>query len=115
MEKNLVSGPFGPNLGRQHFFFFFFFKNLALSVTRYHGQLSWCTLSEKTNDPILRKISDGQTDKSDFLGRYPTNVERPIRNKAKQNKTKKHKRTFRDTFKKLRNFLEICNIYKVPD
>ena len=44
-------GPFGPNSGRQ-----IFFKNLALSVTRYHGQLSSCTISEKTNDPILRKL-----------------------------------------------------------
>ena len=26
-------GPLGPNLGRQ----IFFFKNLAVSVTRYHG------------------------------------------------------------------------------
>ena len=25
----------------------FFFKNLASSVTRYHGQLSSCTMSEK--------------------------------------------------------------------
>ena len=57
----------------------FFFKNLASSVTRYHGQLSSCTISEKTNDPILRKLSDGQTDESDFIGRCPTNVERPIR------------------------------------
>ena len=40
----------------------FFFKNLALPVTKCHGQLSSCTISEKTNDPILRKLSDGQTD-----------------------------------------------------
>ena len=32
------------------------------SVTRYHGQLSSCTISKKTNDPILRKLSDGRTD-----------------------------------------------------
>ena len=51
-------GPFDPNLGHQ----FFFFKNLALSTTRYHGQLSSCTISEKTNDPILRKLSDGRND-----------------------------------------------------
>ena len=63
-------GPFSPNPGRQ-----IFFKNLALSVTRYHGQLSSCTISEKSNDSILRKLSDGrtggqtngQTDESDFL------------------------------------------------
>ena len=39
---------------------FFFFKNLASSVTRYHGQLS-CKISEKTNDLILIKFSDGRT------------------------------------------------------
>ena len=58
----------------------FFFKNLASSVTKYHGQLSSCTISEKTNDPILRKLdgqTDGQMDESDFIGCCPTNVERP--------------------------------------
>ena len=75
-------GPFGPYSGRQ-------FsppppkKNLAPSVTRYHGQLSSCTISEKPNDSILRKLSDGQTDESDFIGRCPTNVERPIMEKIK--------------------------------
>ena len=39
----------------------FFKKNLEPSVTRYYGQLSSCTTSEKTNDPILRKLSDGRT------------------------------------------------------
>ena len=60
----------------------FFFKNLASSVTRYHSQLSSCTIPEKTNDPILRKLSDRrkerqtdrQTNESDFTGRCPTNV-----------------------------------------
>ena len=71
MTKNLVS--FGlPN---------FFLKSLAPLVTRYYGQLSSCTISEKTNDPILRKLSDGwtdrwttdgQMDKSDFIGCCPT-------------------------------------------
>ena len=62
--------PFCPNLGHQ----FFFFKNLTPSVSRYHGQLSSCTISEKTNDPILRKLSDRQTDKpneSDFIRHCP--------------------------------------------
>ena len=40
----------------------FFFKNLAPSVTRCHGQLSSCII-EKTNDPILRKLSDRRTDR----------------------------------------------------
>ena len=74
-------GPFGPNSSCQYFFFFFF-KNLASAVTRYHGQLSSCTIKEKTNDPILRKVSDGridrQVDQSDFIGHCPTNVEWPI-------------------------------------
>ena len=75
-------GPLGPNLGCQ----IFFFKNLAVSVTRYHGQLSSCTISEKTNDPILRKVNDGQMDRqadrqmdeSDFMGCCPTNIKCPI-------------------------------------
>ena len=44
-----------------NFFIFLLFKNLASPVTRYHGQFS-CNISEKTNDPILRKFSDGKTD-----------------------------------------------------
>ena len=68
-EPNLRKPSFGPDFGpfAVNFFFFFFFKNQASSVTRCHGQLSSCTISEKTNDPILRKLSnartDGQTDK----------------------------------------------------
>ena len=58
MAKNVVSGSFGPNSGTG----FFFFKNLVWSVTGYRGQLSSCILSKKNNDPILKKLSDGQTD-----------------------------------------------------
>ena len=61
-------GPFGPNSGCQ----ISFFKNVASSVTRYHDQLSLCIILEKTNHPILRKLSDGRTDgwmdESDFIG-----------------------------------------------
>ena len=55
---------------------YFFFKNLASSVTRYNGKISSCTISDKTNDPILRKLRDGRTErradrrtdgKSDFM------------------------------------------------
>ena len=53
-------GQLGPNSDCQ--FFFFFFKTLASSVTRHHGQLSLYIISEKTKDPILRKLSDSQTD-----------------------------------------------------
>ena len=74
----------------------FFFKNLALSVTRYHGHiLSW-TIPKKNNDPILRKLGEGQTegqtdrqtdghtDKSDFMGHCLTSAECP---KAMQRST----------------------------
>ena len=56
-------GGFGRNLDQV-----LFFKALALSVTKCYGQLSSCAISKKTNDPILRKLSDertdGQTDES---------------------------------------------------
>ena len=62
MAKDLVLG-----LILAHLYNFrlpnFFFKNLAPLVTGYHGQLSSCTISENNNDRILRKISDGQTDR----------------------------------------------------
>ena len=80
MAKNLVLDPVLARL-TQIWVTTFFFKNLAPSVTRYHGQPSSFTISEKTNDSILRKLSDGrtdrQTDESDFTERSPTNVERP--------------------------------------
>ena len=69
-ESNLR--PLGPNSGPD-----------SSSVTRYHGHLSSCTISKKTNDSILKKCSDGRTDRqtheSDFIGRCPTRVERSIK------------------------------------
>ena len=58
------------------------FSKVCLSVTRYHGLVSSCTISEKNNDPILRKLSDermdSQTDRqrqeSDFIGWCPANA-----------------------------------------
>ena len=68
-----------------------FFKNLAPSVTRYHVQLSSCTTSEKTNDPVLRKLRDrqteGQTEESDFIRLCLPNVERPKALKESQSDT----------------------------
>ena len=93
MEKNLVSGPILAHLAQ--IWAANFFKNLALSVTRYHGQLSSCTISEKSNDPTLRKLSgrqmdrltdrrtEGQTMESDFIGYCPTNIERPTKENRK--------------------------------
>ena len=59
MAKNLT----GPDLGLIRANKFFFTKNLASSVTRYDGKLSSCKISRKTKDPILRKLSDGLTDR----------------------------------------------------
>ena len=76
-QKKLVSGPILAHLAQ-------------IRVTRYHDQLTSCTISEKNNDPILRKLSDGRTDRltdgqrdeqkrvSNFIGYCPTKVERPI-------------------------------------
>ena len=85
-QENSEKTHFWPKLG--FLYSTFFKKNLTSSVTRYHGELLSSTKSEKNNDPILRKLSDGrkdgrtkgQTAKSDFIGRCPTNVERPATN-----------------------------------
>ena len=50
----------------------FFFKNLASSFTRYYCRLLSYTISEKTNDPILR--TDGQDNEGDYTGPYPKNI-----------------------------------------
>ena len=56
-------GPLDQDLGRQ-----FFFKNLAPSITGSHGHLSSSTISEKTNDPILRKL-DRRTGRREWFHR----------------------------------------------
>ena len=86
MAKNLALGPILAHLAQIQVIKFFCFKNMALPVTRCHGQLSSCRISVKTNEPILRKLSDGgtdggiedrQMDKSDFIRRCPTYVQCP--------------------------------------
>ena len=57
-KKNLVSDPIVPKFGPPNCF-----KYLAPSVSRYQGHLLPCTISEKTNDPILRILSDRRTDR----------------------------------------------------
>ena len=64
-QENAEKPHFGPNLCPLDPKFRpskFTFKNLPSSVTRFHDQLSSCTKSEKANDPIFRKLSDGQAD-----------------------------------------------------
>ena len=51
-------GLLGPNSGRE-----MFFKYLASSVTRYHGQLSSCTIPEKTNNRWTDRPTDRWTDR----------------------------------------------------
>ena len=77
MAQNLVLGLNLAHLADAEFFF----KDLAPSVTKHHGQQSSCTISKKTNDPILKLSegpSEGQKDESDSIGRCPTNVEHTI-------------------------------------
>ena len=61
--KKTFLGPILAHLAQIWAANVFFFKNLAPSVTRNRGQLSSCTISEKTDDPILRKLSDGRKDR----------------------------------------------------
>ena len=54
-QENDKKPHFGPDLipvGSKFGLPIFLKKNLTSSVTRYHGQLSLRTISEKTNDPI---------------------------------------------------------------
>ena len=60
MAKNLVLGLILAHLVQlRAAIFFFFFKNLAPSVTRYHGLLLSCTISEKTNERTDRLGNKG--------------------------------------------------------
>ena len=57
------STPVGPKFQSPIHFLFLFSKNLAKSVNIFRGKLSLCTISEKINDPILGKFSEGRTDR----------------------------------------------------
>ena len=61
MAKKLILGPILAHLPKIRAAKFFF-KDLFSSVTRSYGQLSSWTISEKTYDSILRKLSDGRKD-----------------------------------------------------
>ena len=84
--KKLIFGPDFGTFGQIKPAFFFFQKSGSVSHW-YHGQLSLCTVSEKTNDPIFRKLSDrwrkGQTDEqidqSDFIECCLTKVKHPTK------------------------------------
>ena len=76
-QENGKKPHFGANLGwsgRLNLFF----KNLASSVTRYHGQLSSVTISEKLMiQSWENSVTDGQTTESDFKGPSLINVVSP--------------------------------------
>ena len=65
----------------------FFFKNMVLSVARYHGQLSLDIMAHHVQDQkelmiqswenLKDRRRDGQADESDFKGRCSNKVERP--------------------------------------
>ena len=65
----------------------FFFKNMVLSVARYHGQLSLDIMAHHVQDQkelmiqswenLTDRRRDGQADESDFKGRCSNKVERP--------------------------------------
>ena len=69
-NKTRSFGPdfdrFGPNSGCQ-----FFFSRIWL-----------CQSLDVISDGQTDRTTDGQTDKSDFIRRYPTNFECPIANKS---------------------------------
>ena len=75
-----------PNSGYQ----FFLIQKSDFVKTRYHGLLSSCRITEKTNGPILRKFSnrwtDRRTDESDLIGHCSTDVKCPITIKKKKKK-----------------------------
>ena len=76
-------GPLGLNSGQFFFSRIWLRLSLDIMVNYHHVQ------QKKTNDLILRQLSDGRTDgrihgqtdkqrnESDFIGRCPTNVKRP--------------------------------------
>ena len=79
MAKNLVSDLILAHLAQIRTNNFFF-KNLALSISIHHTSYHHVQYQKKTNDPILKKFSDGRTDgqtdgRKYFIGRCLTNVE----------------------------------------
>ena len=61
-SKKTHFGPFWALLGQKRPKGIFFFENRAPSLFNIYGPLTSCRKSEKTNDPILRKTPEGQTD-----------------------------------------------------
>ena len=64
-EKLHFVSDLGPLNSKSDRHFFFPFRNLAFLVTRYHDQVSSCTISEKTN--VFFNENNLKNLKSDFI------------------------------------------------
>ena len=66
-------GPFWPNLGQTRIFP----KNRAPSDMSLYGPLTSCKVSEKSNEPIPRKVPHPRTHKGEFIGPHRSLRKRP--------------------------------------
>ena len=67
-------GPFGPNSDHQFFFSKIWLgQSLDTMVSYHHAQYQKKLMIQTWGN----LVTDGQTDENDFIGRCPTNVERP--------------------------------------
>ena len=72
-------GPFVPNLGRQKFFFpkIWLFQSLDIMVSYHHVQRHKKLMIQSWENLVTDGQMGRRTEDSDFIGRCPTNVERP--------------------------------------
>ena len=74
-QKHGFGPDFGPNLGGQIFFSKIWLCQ-SLDIMICYTSWSSCTIPEKSNDPILRKLSDRWTDGRQWFCRTPPNKRR---------------------------------------
>ena len=72
-------GPYGPNSGHQNFSSKICLpQSLDILVSYYHVQYQKKPIVQYWENLVTdNRQTDGQTDQSDFIGRFPTNVEHP--------------------------------------
>ena len=72
-------GSFGPNLGCRIFFSKIWFRqSLDIMLSYPHVQYQKKLMIQFWESLVKDRRTDGQRDGNDFIGRCPTNVERPI-------------------------------------
>ena len=74
--------PIWPKFGLPFYLFFFFSKiwlrhSLDVMVSYHHVQYQKKLMIRSWENLVTDRRTDRRTDKSDFIGRCPTNVERP--------------------------------------